>query len=120
MEIPTSQIQNLSAASARTVADGGELLSTEQFCQELAGIDFREEGPRMRTYGIDMDPELMLGALVTSDELEPIASSDGLISHVRENPSAHAADNSGSSRYYSLHTDGQYLPTVPEMAVLYS
>jgi alpha-ketoglutarate-dependent taurine dioxygenase len=119
MEVPITHIPDLSAAGARAMANGGEFLSTEQFCQELAGIDFREEGPRIRTYGVDMDPELMLGALVASDELEPITSSDGLISHVRENPSAHAADNSGSSRYFSLHTDGQYLPTVPEMAVLY-
>ncbi len=32
---------------------------------------------------------------------------------------AHMADNSGTSRYFSLHTDGIYLQKAPEMVVLH-
>lgn len=109
----------LNAQNARTIAEDGELLTAERFSRELVTTNFNVDGPRIRVYGVNMDAESMLEAIAHNDGLELISSSDGLISHVKDNPNAHIADNSGSSRYFSLHTDGQYLPTIPEMAVLY-
>jgi alpha-ketoglutarate-dependent taurine dioxygenase len=98
---------------------GAEPLSTGQFYEELARVDFSQEGPRIRTFSVDLDPVAFIGSLSVGNVLTPIASSDGIVSHVRENPLASTADNSGTSRYFSLHTDGKYLPEVPEMVVLH-
>lgn len=100
-------------------ARGAEPVSTSQFYEELTRVDFSEEGPRIRTFSVDLDPVAFIGSLSVGNVFMPIASSDGTVSHVRENPLASAADNSATSRYFSLHTDGKYLPEVPEMVVLH-
>ena len=98
---------------------GAEPISTSQFYEELTRIDFSEEGPRIRTFSVDLDPVAFMGHVSVGKVLTPIASSDGTVSHVRENPLASAGDNSATSRYFSLHTDGKYLAEVPEMVVLH-
>lgn len=103
---------------ALSVIEAGPL-STSEFCEELTGIDFSKEGPRIRSYKVDLEPITFIGTLSLSTMLIPIESSDGVISNVRENPGANAADNSASSGYFSLHTDGKYLPVVPEMVILH-
>jgi alpha-ketoglutarate-dependent taurine dioxygenase len=96
-----------------------EPLSTSAFYEELIGIDFNQEGPRIRTYSVELDPASLIGSLSVSNVLMSIESSDGAVSHVRDNPAAGTADNSASSRYFFLHTDGKYLQEVPEMVVLH-
>lgn len=100
-------------------ATGVESLSTGEFYEELTRIDFSAEGPRIRTYSVDLDPAAFIGSLSVSNELVSVSSSDGAVSHVRENPVASAADNSASSRYFSPHSDGIYLPEVPGIVVLH-
>ena len=94
-------------------------LSTSEFYDELIKIDFSKEGPRSRMYSVGLDPIVLMGAISLGNVLTSISSSDGDVSHVKENPAAAAADNSASSRHFSLHSDGIYLPKVPEIVVLH-
>lgn len=96
-----------------------EPLSNEDFYVALTGIDFRNEGPRLRVLCAYLEPVSFLGSVSMGDTFTPIASSDGYVSHVRENAEAATDDNSASSRYFSLHTDGKYLPKVPEVVILH-
>ncbi|OGI95456.1 hypothetical protein A2917_02765 [Candidatus Nomurabacteria bacterium RIFCSPLOWO2_01_FULL_42_17] len=96
-----------------------ESMSTKKFYEELIKIDFSKEGPRLKIFDVDLDAESFIKLLSESEILTPIASSDGIISHVKESPEAGASDYSRSSRYFGLHTDGQYLTKVPEIVVLH-
>lgn len=94
-------------------------LTSFEFAEELSVIDFSQEGPRIRAYKVELDPISFMGFITLGNVLSPISSSDGPVSHVRENPLASLADNSATSKYFSLHTDGKYLPNVPEMVLLH-
>lgn len=96
-----------------------ETLSTTAFYQELAAIDFTKEGSRLRVFNVDLDPSNLVSLINEGNSLAVVKSSDGAISNVKEILGSNPLDNSQSSRYFLLHTDGQYLPKVPEMVILY-
>ena len=105
--------------STESLNPKNESISTQKFFEELTEIDFSKEGPRLKIFDVDLDIESFVRLLSESKVLVPIASSDGIISHVKENPEADISDYSRSSRYFLLHTDGQYLPAVPEIVILH-
>ncbi len=105
--------------SPESFSSKNESMSTRKFYEELTKVDFSKEGPRLKIFDVDLDAESFTKLLSESKVLIPIPSSDGVVSHVRENPAAEASDYSRSSRYFGLHTDGQYLPAVPEIVILH-
>ena len=105
--------------SPESFSSKNESISTQKFYEELGRIDFSKEGPRIKIFDVDLDTDSFVKLLSENKILKPIASSDGVISHVRENPEASVSDYSRSSRYFGLHTDGQYLPEVPEIVILH-
>ncbi len=96
-----------------------ESLSTAGFLKELDNIDFAKEGPRIRKFSVELDPNELERLINENSSLSMVESSDGFISNVRETPNANPLDHSKSSGYFLMHTDGQYLPKVPEMVVLH-
>lgn len=96
-----------------------ETLSTDSFYKELSNIDFRENGPRIRTFSVDLEPRRLVELVSANTKFTMIESSDGVISHVKETLHANPLDNSKSSGYFVLHTDGNYLEKVPEIVILH-
>lgn len=93
-------------------------MTTEEFINSLKILDLQKEP--FRVFEIDsFEPDKFTALIGASNDFVIEPSSDGLVSQVFEDRYAAAQDNSRTSRYFCLHTDGQYLPRIPLMALLY-